>query len=529
MNVAEILHVPNGELCFILPTSSDDQIDKRFEHLRVERRGLRLWTSFEENSEYLQPFLLQTLTQVSHGWKPHIGPWNRLASSEVLVLNLYHLTVIQRVNIALRCLPQTINTSLIGAATTFSSYGTENNMDGETYRRIIPDLLAVDGNPEDVHTLSDPDILKNKIIVAGDAKLKAVQPYEGDTRILPGTIACLESYLAQPVQYCIDLDIRFGFLLTNFELVIFQLVRQNPLPRDSPIKTRSSCPITSPSKLPSDHTDGGIFSSPMRDRKTNDWVRFSVGDTDIDLITVTSPSRGQQQYSSQEQQLTSSQEQQFPSSPPTHDTPYRLPLQELSSPVSSQTEMLDQVEAQLPPMVTELDALEQQLVATPPNQAYINLTSPASPGKYSPVSPLAGKKRRDSRFETGGSLQLPPSQHHENLISLDSQQHQDFAASSPEPEGDANNNSTMASSSQRSFLQAEKYSQGDEDNQPDPRSLDPTHVLIRSYPVNSEDIALRLFELIVLAKEARMANAHRIGPNKVSLSVRPPTSASATL
>ncbi|KAI1120604.1 hypothetical protein F5Y10DRAFT_272903 [Nemania abortiva] len=211
-----------------------DSIDKRFERLRVERRGLRSWNSFEEDSEYLESLLQLSLPSIPLDWKPEVRPWDHFASSETLMLNLYHSTVIQRINIALSvALP---GTALIGSVARFPSWGTENRVEGGAEVGIVPDLLVLEGRPENVKNLAD---LAKMIVVVGDAKLKVVDPEKDKSMILPGTIACLEPYPAQPVQYCIDLKFRFGFVLTNFELVLFQLVRLDSH-RSDRIKTRSS-------------------------------------------------------------------------------------------------------------------------------------------------------------------------------------------------------------------------------------------------------------------------------------------------
>ncbi|KAI1822770.1 hypothetical protein F4861DRAFT_375185 [Xylaria intraflava] len=265
MDVQRILNVPENEIRFIYlkRASTHGQFDNTYRTLPVGRRGLRLWDSFEEDPEYLHEYLRRP-TSCPLGWRPIVVDWCRFASSEALVLNQYQLTVIQRINIALGASHP--NTSIIATPTTFTSFGPrDNKVDDDSNTRIAPDLVVLDGKPERVNGTRD---FRPMVIVAGDAKLSTDREDGGD-KVLPRTHACIEPYLAQPVHYCLTFGVPFGFVLTSYELVIFQLVRL-----DSPVgdvmRTRLSHPnISSPPSTPSDPTEESEFSSPIS-RQTSD-------------------------------------------------------------------------------------------------------------------------------------------------------------------------------------------------------------------------------------------------------------------
>ncbi|KAI1271434.1 hypothetical protein F5Y07DRAFT_404410 [Xylaria sp. FL0933] len=423
MSVGEILVVPSGEISFLCPVGrSSNKGDKRFKTLQVERRGLRLWDSFEENPTHLETYLRLPVASPL-GWAPVIFEgWGRYTSSETLLLNQYQQTLIQRINIALEAsLPET---AIIGDPGRFESYGHED---------------------------SGRDIDKSHPL------------------LLPGTKGCLEPYLAQAVQYCVDFNIRFGFVLTRHELVIFQLMRVDS-PRLDPIRTRSSrFNTSSPTEILSSLPDEEDFSSPMR-RETTDWVEFYNGDAEFPLVVAD----------------TNAQEQQHAAAPRTSEGLDSSPLSEF-----------DNGDAQLPPTITNIHTRTQRLAATP--QIDLDFTSPLS-GRYevSSSSPLAKKNlTRDSTLERGeGSQPLLPQPQ--------------TPSPNPHAEQDSPGSSGPLLSSRQTATTSSfrTYSSGN----------NPTQVLMRTYPVAGQDVALRLFQLIMLAKRARDFGVLAIGPAKVSFS-----------
>ncbi|KAJ2987182.1 hypothetical protein NUW58_g4644 [Xylaria curta] len=265
MTVDQILRVPADEIAFIYPKDDrSSRVDKKYETLRIERRGLRKWECFEEESVHLQDYL-RNVTPYQKGWKPHIVPWQRYAASERIVQDLYALTLIHRVNVALdAAVPGRL--SIIGTPMYFPSWGNEaSRSEGQEERnKIAPDWALVLGNGSNLPGLKK---LGQNIIAWGDTKLRR-ENYGSDSPPLPGTYECPEAYLAQVVQYCIDMRIPLGFVLTNHELVIFHISQYEPEGQER-MATRSSNSGTSTwHLLPSDATEETEFSSPP---ETNDY------------------------------------------------------------------------------------------------------------------------------------------------------------------------------------------------------------------------------------------------------------------
>ncbi|KAI0538838.1 hypothetical protein GGR58DRAFT_525700 [Xylaria digitata] len=149
-------------------------------------------------------------------------------------------------------------------------------MPGEGETKVAPDWVVIYGDPTHLTALD-----KN-IIALGDTKLKSGLTSDGSS--LPDTIACPEPYLAQVVQYCIDAEIPLGFVLTNYELVVFHLVKYDFRPNSERYTTRASNPDISEWLLPSDATEEREFSSPLQ-RKTGDWPKFDEGDNIIHFVS----------------------------------------------------------------------------------------------------------------------------------------------------------------------------------------------------------------------------------------------------
>lgn len=291
MTVEQVLHTPPGECDFQYPSDAyPSQIDRKYETLRIERRGLRKWTCLEENPAHLLAYLSND-TPYQVGWKPHITSWQRYAASERIVQDVYASSLIHRVNVALDVVAPN-HLSIIGTPRQFPSWGTETSrLEGEEEKKIAPDWVLVYGDGRTPPNLANLD---DTIIAWGDTKLKTSGDIT-DTRILPGTYACPEPYLAQVVQYCIDMDFPLGFLLTNYELVIFQVIRYDPREEEQ-ISTRATS-VTGATGATGE-TDRGVttwpiessssteetgFSSPLQ-RTTEDWFYFDHGDSDIPFI-----------------------------------------------------------------------------------------------------------------------------------------------------------------------------------------------------------------------------------------------------
>ncbi|KID95156.1 Ribonuclease H-like protein, partial [Metarhizium majus ARSEF 297] len=133
-----------------------------------------------------------------------------------------------------------------------------------------------------------PDLqqLQEYLLTIGDAKVKHLAHSRSQSKILPGTIGCYESWLAQAVQGCIDLDISIGWVQTNLEVVIFHLSRyDDSASQDYTVTTRSSRTSSSTLEaLPSETSQEPDYSSPLV-RQTHDWLNFKDGDEQIPLLT----------------------------------------------------------------------------------------------------------------------------------------------------------------------------------------------------------------------------------------------------
>lgn len=81
------------------------------------------------------------------------------------------------------------------------------------------------------------DVVKHNTVAVDDTNL-LVKPGSGSSRLC-GTRACYRSVVEQVVWRCQVLDVNFGFVITNSELVVLQVLRKTS--HDCP----EQCPIVS--------------------------------------------------------------------------------------------------------------------------------------------------------------------------------------------------------------------------------------------------------------------------------------------
>lgn len=433
MDIQQVLKIPKGELAFNSPKDvPKDRHDWRYGTLRSDlgHRGLRYWQSFEEKPTYTQK-LLKLPTGIPENWRPHIHLWDRFAASELSIADFYKKTLIQRVNIGLEAVCPGVH--IVGTPRHFPSYGTyDNRIEGDAEKLVGPDLLVLDADCFDGDFIHPPNLqnLAQNIVTIGEFKQKNVEITDDDS-VLPGTLGCYESWLAQPIQCCLDLRISLGFLLTNVELVVFHLSKMDNYGSQMDSMTLRSKNLSNLDALPSDATQEPVFSSPVV-RKKSHWVSFQDGDSDI-------------------------------------------------------------------PDVSKQDHIENQ-VATPTKHSHTMPESPRTPLHRTllPSSPLAHRKRtRTSSLEvpnsSQASLQPPPT---------------------PSPgtreESDNASISDLPFSSQHGTVSPSEF-------EIDRRGEDPSHILIRSYQIrNNEEVGVRLFEHIMLAKRARRFGLLEMGHFKLS-------------
>ncbi|KAJ6117942.1 hypothetical protein N7523_005693 [Penicillium sp. IBT 18751x] len=227
------------ELRHILADSvRSTSVDGRYEVLGKTQP----WRSFYSHDTHSVPFLRDALeTEFIPRWQAWISDVARVIHSERMLENLYSNTLMTRVNIALHhAIPQKGQCiTIITCPGAFDSH--DPDVKGGKNTVILPDWIALEGEykPHDDSFPSLEEIaLCGKVVAVGDTKLVsrrlATSGVEGkggkDT--IAGTHSCHPSYLAQVQHYAKMLRTRFGFVLTNKELVLAQFLREeDPAPR----------------------------------------------------------------------------------------------------------------------------------------------------------------------------------------------------------------------------------------------------------------------------------------------------------
>ncbi|KAM0259957.1 hypothetical protein ACHAQJ_003050 [Trichoderma viride] len=188
-------------------------------------------------------------------WQPQIPSIARVIYGERQLEALYLQTLVTRVNIALdkAIPPDEDRVTIIVGPGVFEGVSPEASV-----KRILPDWIIVHGTYDcSMETLPDLQVLaKNgKILAVGDTKLVR---HVDSSHALPHTEACYALFLRQLQDYCINLYTKFGFILSNKELVVAQFIREEyASPREAEQRSLRSR-ITAEqleSRLPSDIDD----------------------------------------------------------------------------------------------------------------------------------------------------------------------------------------------------------------------------------------------------------------------------------
>ncbi|KAJ5720127.1 hypothetical protein N7493_007005 [Penicillium malachiteum] len=115
----------------------------------------------------------------------------------------------------------------------FDSHDIER-VDGEE-TTILPDWIVIEGTYS-LDDISSPRLQQLKengqIIAVGDTKLLrnevgGQKESSSSAKVVDGTDSCRDGYLAQVQHYECMLNTRFGFVLTNKELVLAQFLRES--------------------------------------------------------------------------------------------------------------------------------------------------------------------------------------------------------------------------------------------------------------------------------------------------------------
>ncbi|KAJ5627520.1 hypothetical protein N7528_004947 [Penicillium herquei] len=182
------------------------------------------WDSFS-SPNILHASPLQNLLgkQITPRWQPWIPDAFRVIYSERMLETLYTDTLITRVNIALQHAIPSGNrrVTIIVCPGAFDSHARGDEEGKST--TILPDLVVLEGEykPQnrDFKTL-DQLASNHKVLAVGDVKIS-----DGNARdIVLGTHSCHWNYLAQVQHYAVMTNTRFGFVLSNKELVLAQFL-----------------------------------------------------------------------------------------------------------------------------------------------------------------------------------------------------------------------------------------------------------------------------------------------------------------
>ncbi|KAL6837449.1 hypothetical protein V8C40DRAFT_279322 [Trichoderma camerunense] len=190
------------------------------------------WTDFDVDKISLDPLIARSLLISCKGrWEPQVPTFARVIYNERQLEALYLLTLITRVNIALdKAIPsEEDRIAIVIGPGAFESVSPEADA-----KSLKPDWIVVQGNfniglnPYEFPSL-DELAKKRKILVVGDTKL--VRQLDKKRKV-PYTDACHRNFLRQVQDYCRSMYTRFGFILSNKELVVVKFERgQESSPR----------------------------------------------------------------------------------------------------------------------------------------------------------------------------------------------------------------------------------------------------------------------------------------------------------
>ncbi|PNP58710.1 hypothetical protein THARTR1_01726 [Trichoderma harzianum] len=182
------------------------------------------WSDFDVESISAHPSIAASLSRPCVArWEPQVPRFARVVYSERQLEALFLQTLITRVNIALdKAIPQEEEriAILVGPGA-FESVSAEASV-----QRLLPDWIVVQGNFDVSMKANSLPVLKDlategRILAVGDTKL--VRQWGGSGNV-SHTKACHHDFLRQLQEYCLNLYTRFGFILSNEELVVVQVM-----------------------------------------------------------------------------------------------------------------------------------------------------------------------------------------------------------------------------------------------------------------------------------------------------------------
>ncbi|KAK4084398.1 uncharacterized protein Triagg1_878 [Trichoderma aggressivum f. europaeum] len=184
------------------------------------------WSAFDVERISAHPSIAASLSRpCAVEWEPQVPRFARIVYSERQLEALFLQTLITRVNIALdKAIPANEEriAILVGPGA-FESVSAEASV-----QRLIPDWIVVQGDFDVGMKADSLPVLKDvatqgRILAVGDTKLVRKGGGIGNGNV-PYTKACHHDFLRQLQEYCLNLYTRFGFILSNEELVVLQVM-----------------------------------------------------------------------------------------------------------------------------------------------------------------------------------------------------------------------------------------------------------------------------------------------------------------
>ncbi|KAL7908600.1 hypothetical protein GGI35DRAFT_451586 [Trichoderma velutinum] len=206
--------------------SENSQMQNSYKSRHSPLAAVINWPEFDVQSTSLDPLIAICLKMPCEvRWRPHVPEFARVIYCERQLEALYLQTLITRVNIALdkAIPPEEERITIVVGPGAFESVTVESSAE-----RVLPDWIVVQGNFDitmgaNLMPRLDDLVEQHRILAVGDTKL--VRNGGSIPDPIPHTRACHPNFLRQIQDYCANLCTRFGFILSNRELIVAQFKR----------------------------------------------------------------------------------------------------------------------------------------------------------------------------------------------------------------------------------------------------------------------------------------------------------------
>lgn len=239
--VADFLRPPLGplELGHVVVAKVSEHVQKNYDSAKSQKTRdadnsrfapladvRERWLEFDAEYISSQPSIAACLKRpCAVSWEPQIPRFARVVYSERQLEALFLQTLVTRVNIALdkAIPPNEERIAILVGPGAFESVSAEASV-----QRLLPDWIVVQGDfdigmeayPHSLPVLKDL-AREGKILAVGDTKLVRKG---GGSDNASYTKACHHEFLRQLQDYCLNLYTRFGFIISNEELVVVQVM-----------------------------------------------------------------------------------------------------------------------------------------------------------------------------------------------------------------------------------------------------------------------------------------------------------------